>query len=38
MNVSKIKIASIDVGEKYTCWFCDEMNNRYYDGSYTGNY
>lgn len=38
MNVSKIKIASIDVGEDRTCLFYDEQNNRYFDGSYTGAY
>ena len=39
MNVSKIKIASIDEGEDCTCcWFSDDMNNIYYDNHYTGAY
>ena len=39
MNISTLRIASIDEGEDGTCcWFSDEMNNIYFDGSYTGNY
>ena len=37
MNISTLRIASIDEGEDGTCcWFSDDENNIYYDGSYTG--
>lgn len=39
MNISEFRIASIDEGDDNTCcWFSDDMNNIYFDGSYTGNY
>ena len=39
MNISEFRIAFIDEGEDCTCcWFCDEQNNQYFDGSYTGDY
>ena len=39
MNISEVRISFINEDEDDTCcWFSDEMNNQYYDGSYTGNY
>ena len=38
MNISEFRIAFIDEGENCSCWFYDEQNNQYYDGSYTGDY
>lgn len=39
MNISTFRIAFINEDEDSTCcWFSDEMNNQYYDGSYTGDY
>lgn len=39
MNVSEFMIAFINEGEDHTCcWFSDDMNNTYFDGSYTGDY
>ena len=28
----------MDEGEDCACWFSDDMNNTYFDGSYTGDY
>ena len=28
----------MDEGEDCACWFYDDMNNTYFDGSYTGDY
>ena len=37
MNISDVRIAFSNEGVDSTCcWFSDEMNNIYYDGSYTG--
>ena len=39
MNISTFRIAFINEGEDHTCcWFSDDMNNTYFDGSYTGDY
>ena len=39
MNISEFRIAFIDEGEDSACcWFCDDMKNIYFDGSYTGDY
>lgn len=39
MNISTFRIAFINEDADCTCcWFCDEQNNQYYDGSYTGDY
>ena len=38
MNISEFRIAFINEGEDCVCWFSDEMNNIYFDNSYTGDY
>ena len=38
MNISEFRIAFINEGEDHTCWFYDDKNNKYHDGSYTGGY
>ena len=39
MNISEIRIASLDEGEDDTCcWFSDDEKNIYFDNSYTGDY
>ena len=39
MNISEFRIAFVDEDEDGSCcWFCDDMNNQYFDGSYTGDY
>ena len=38
MNISEFRIAFMDEGEDCACWFYDDMNNTYFDGSYTGDY
>ena len=38
MNTTTFRIALIDEGEDYTCWFYDDMKNQYFDGNYMGDY
>lgn len=38
MNISDVRIVSIDEGDDYSCWFSDDEKNIYFDSSYTGGY
>ena len=39
MNISEVRISFINEGENGSCcWFSDDMNNIYFDNSYTGGY
>ena len=38
MNISTFRIAFLNEDVDRTCRFSDEMNNIYFDGSYTGDY
>ena len=38
MNISTFRISFVNEGENGTCWFYDDKNNQYFDGSYTGGY
>ena len=39
MNISEVRIVSINEGEDGTCcWFSDDEKNIYFDASYTGGY